>query len=42
MIDVLIAEIFPDPSSTGVDAFADNGTAKLTHLQLWRLASIWK
>lgn len=39
---VLTDQIFPDPSSTGVDAFADNGTAELTRLQAWRLASIWK
>ncbi|MFE5406825.1 GH32 C-terminal domain-containing protein [Streptomyces sp. NPDC056580] len=39
---VLTDQIFPDPSSTGVDAFADNGTAKLSRLQAWRLASIWK
>ncbi|WP_121417042.1 GH32 C-terminal domain-containing protein [Streptomyces sp. NBC_00271] len=39
---VLTDQIFPDPSSTDVDFFADNGTAKLTGLQAWRLASIWK
>ncbi|MFJ8364288.1 GH32 C-terminal domain-containing protein [Streptomyces sp. NPDC093984] len=39
---VLTDQIFPDPSSTGVDVFADNGTAELTRLQAWQLASIWK
>ncbi|MET7574750.1 GH32 C-terminal domain-containing protein [Streptomyces sp. NPDC005492] len=39
---VLTDQIFPDPSSTGVDLFADNGTTELTSLQAWQLASIWK
>ncbi len=39
---VLTDQIFPDPSSTGVDLFADNGTAKLSSLKAWRFASIWK
>ncbi|WUQ58413.1 GH32 C-terminal domain-containing protein [Streptomyces canus] len=39
---VLTDQIFPDPSSTGVDVFADNGTAILTRLQAWQRASIWK
>lgn len=39
---VLTDQIFPDPSSTGVDAFADDGSATLTRLQAWRLESIWK
>ncbi|MET7489903.1 GH32 C-terminal domain-containing protein [Streptomyces sp. NPDC005538] len=39
---VLTDQIFPDPSSTGIDVFADNGTATLTSMQAWQLASIWK
>jgi fructan beta-fructosidase len=39
---VLTDQVFPDPASTGVDVFADNGTAELTHLQAWQLASAWK
>ncbi|WP_406436913.1 GH32 C-terminal domain-containing protein [Streptomyces sp. NBC_00631] len=39
---VLTDQVFPDPSSTGVDVFADNGTAKLGQLKAWQLASIWK
>ncbi len=38
---VLTDQIFPDPSSTGIDAFADGGTATLDHLQAWQLKSIW-
>ncbi|POX52815.1 glycoside hydrolase family 32 protein [Streptomyces sp. Ru72] len=38
---VLTDQIFPDPSSTGVDAFAEGGTATLNHLQAWQLNSIW-
>ncbi|MFJ9909323.1 GH32 C-terminal domain-containing protein [Streptomyces sp. NPDC101152] len=39
---VLTDQIFPDPSSTGVDVFAEGGTAKLSRLKAWQLASIWK
>ncbi len=38
----LTDQIFPDPTSTGVSAFADNGTATLDDLQAWQLKSIWK
>ncbi|MFJ8104813.1 GH32 C-terminal domain-containing protein [Streptomyces sp. NPDC096132] len=37
----LTDQIFPDPSSTGVDAFAEGGTATLDHMQAWQLKSIW-
>ncbi|WP_405670360.1 GH32 C-terminal domain-containing protein [Streptomyces sp. NBC_01530] len=37
----LTDQIFPDPSSTGVDTFAEGGTATLNHLQAWHLKSIW-
>lgn len=37
----LTDQIFPDPSSTGVAAFAEGGTATLDHMQAWRLKSIW-
>lgn len=37
----LTDQIFPDPSSTGIDTFADGGTAILNHLQAWQLRSIW-
>jgi levanase len=39
---VLTDQIFPDPSSTGIDVFADNGTAELSQMKAWQLASIWK
>ncbi|MFE9450756.1 GH32 C-terminal domain-containing protein [Streptomyces sp. NPDC006739] len=39
---VLTDQIFPDPAATGVDLFADNGTATLNRLRAWQLASIWK
>jgi len=38
---VLTAQIFPDPSSTGLDAFADGGRATVAGLHVWKLASIW-
>ncbi|WNM33685.1 GH32 C-terminal domain-containing protein [Streptomyces sp. Li-HN-5-11] len=38
---VLTDQVFPDPSSTGIDAFAEGGTATLNHLQAWQLKSIW-
>ncbi|MBC9730772.1 glycoside hydrolase family 32 protein [Streptomyces sp. TRM68367] len=37
----LTDQIFPDPSSTGIDAFAEGGTATLNHMQTWQLKSIW-
>lgn len=37
----LTDQIFPDPSSTGVAAFAEGGTATLDHMQAWQLKSIW-
>ncbi|MCX4885123.1 glycoside hydrolase family 32 protein [Streptomyces sp. NBC_00847] len=37
----LTDQIFPDPSSTGIDTFAEGGTATLNHLQAWHLKSIW-
>ncbi|MFF4781478.1 GH32 C-terminal domain-containing protein [Streptomyces griseorubiginosus] len=39
---VLTDQVFPDPSSTGIGVFADNGTSKLDQLKAWQLASIWK
>ncbi|WRZ54954.1 GH32 C-terminal domain-containing protein [Streptomyces sp. NBC_01314] len=39
---VITDQIFPDPSSTGVEVFADGGTATLDHLQAWQLKSIWR
>ncbi|MGP3921001.1 GH32 C-terminal domain-containing protein [Nonomuraea sp. 10N515B] len=38
---VITDQIFPDPSSTGVDVFAEGGTATLDHMQAWQLKSIW-
>ncbi|MEH0579293.1 GH32 C-terminal domain-containing protein [Streptomyces sp. B21-108] len=38
----LTDQIFPDPSSTGVDAFAEGGTAALDHMQAWQLKSVWR
>lgn len=38
----LTDQIFPDTTSTGVSAFADNGTATLDTLKAWQLKSIWK
>jgi fructan beta-fructosidase len=39
---VLTDQIFPDPSSTGIDVFAENGTATLSRMHAWQLNSIWK
>ncbi|MGW5659516.1 GH32 C-terminal domain-containing protein [Streptomyces sp. NPDC003758] len=39
---VLTDQVFPDPSSTGVDVFAENGTATFTRMRAWQLASISK
>jgi fructan beta-fructosidase len=38
---VLTDQVFPDPSSTGVDVFAEGGTATLDHMQAWQLKSVW-
>ncbi|WP_327586180.1 GH32 C-terminal domain-containing protein [Nonomuraea sp. NBC_00507] len=38
---VITDQIFPDPASTGVDVFAEGGTATLDHMQAWQLKSIW-
>lgn len=37
----LSAVMFPHPSSTGIELFAERGRAQLTTLQAWELASIW-
>lgn len=39
---VITDQIFPDPSSTGVEVFAQGGTATLDHMQAWQLKSIWR
>ncbi|GAA3794593.1 GH32 C-terminal domain-containing protein [Streptomyces phyllanthi] len=39
---VITDQIFPDPSSTGVEVFAEGGTATLDRMQAWQLSSIWK
>lgn len=39
---VITDQIFPDPSSTGVEVFAEGGTATLDHMQAWQLKSIWR
>jgi sucrose-6-phosphate hydrolase SacC (GH32 family) len=39
---VLSAVMFPSATSTGIELFAEGGTAQLTHLQAWELASIWE
>ncbi|MGW1951482.1 GH32 C-terminal domain-containing protein [Streptomyces sp. NPDC001920] len=39
---VITDQIFPDPSSTGVEVFAEGGTATLDHLRAWQLTSIWR
>ncbi|MGI5195798.1 GH32 C-terminal domain-containing protein [Streptomyces sp. CA-288835] len=39
---VITDQIFPDPSSTGVELFAEGGTATLDHLRAWQLKSIWR
>jgi levanase len=38
---VLTTQIFPDPGSTGLDAFAEGGRATVAGLHVWSLASIW-
>ncbi|MDQ0958484.1 sucrose-6-phosphate hydrolase SacC (GH32 family) [Streptomyces sp. B4I13] len=39
---VITDQIFPAPSSTGVEVFAEGGTTALNHLQAWQLKSIWR
>ncbi|MFE9023583.1 GH32 C-terminal domain-containing protein [Streptomyces sp. NPDC007808] len=39
---VITDQIFPDPSSTGVEVFAEGGTATLDSLRAWQLKSIWR
>ncbi|MEV0243146.1 GH32 C-terminal domain-containing protein [Streptomyces sp. NPDC050674] len=39
---VITDQIFPDPSSTGVQVFAEDGSATLDGLRAWRLKSIWR
>ncbi|MEY9863776.1 fructan beta-fructosidase [Catenulispora sp. GAS73] len=38
---VLTSQIFPDPTSTGLDAFAEGGRGTVAGLRVWRLGSIW-
>jgi levanase len=38
---VLTDQVFPDPSSTGVSLFANNGTATLLASVGWHMSSIW-
>ncbi|AMW13412.1 glycosyl hydrolase family 32 [Streptomyces qaidamensis] len=39
---VITDQIFPDPSSTGVEVFAEGGTATLDALRAWQLGSVWR
>ncbi|WTW23673.1 GH32 C-terminal domain-containing protein [Streptomyces sp. NBC_00019] len=39
---VITDQIFPDPSSTGVEVFAEGGTVTLNHMQAWQMRSIWR
>ncbi|WNZ10782.1 GH32 C-terminal domain-containing protein [Streptomyces sp. 11x1] len=39
---VITDQIFPDPSSTGVEFFAEGGAATLDQVRAWRLGSIWR
>ena len=39
---VITDQIFPDPSSTGVEVFAEGGTATLDHVRAWQLKSVWR
>ena len=39
---VITDQIFPDPSSTGVDVFAEGGAATLDRVQAWQLRSVWR
>ncbi|WP_022907393.1 glycoside hydrolase family 32 protein, partial [Curtobacterium sp. B18] len=38
---VLTDQVFPDPTSTGVSAFATGGAARVDDLTAWTLRSIW-
>ncbi|CAG8999625.1 MAG: hypothetical protein CENE_01604 [Candidatus Celerinatantimonas neptuna] len=38
---VLTDQIFPDPSSTGMDMFSEGGSASIEGLTIWKLNSIW-
>ena len=38
---VLSNRIYPDPSSQGIELFAEGGSAKLRRLDAWKLKSIW-
>jgi levanase len=35
-------QIFPDRSSRAVQVFTDGGRAKLQHITIWKLKSIWQ
>ncbi|WP_055713904.1 GH32 C-terminal domain-containing protein [Streptomyces torulosus] len=39
---VITDQVFPDLSGTGVEVFAEGGTATLNHLEAWQLSSIWR
>ncbi|MEU3935861.1 GH32 C-terminal domain-containing protein [Streptomyces sp. NPDC029044] len=39
---VITDQVFPDPSSTGVEVFAEGGTATLDVLRAWQLGSVWR
>ncbi|MGW0710542.1 GH32 C-terminal domain-containing protein [Streptomyces sp. NPDC002643] len=39
---VITDQIFPDPSSTGIEIFAEDGTATLDRLQAWQVTSVWQ
>ncbi|MGC5410136.1 GH32 C-terminal domain-containing protein, partial [Streptomyces sp. DT225] len=36
---VITDQVFPDPSSRGVEVFAENGSVKLDHARVWHLGS---
>ncbi|GLW55074.1 glycoside hydrolase family 32 protein [Kitasatospora phosalacinea] len=38
---VITDQVFPDPSSQGVQLFAEGGSARLDSLKLWHLGSYW-
>ncbi|WP_416984982.1 GH32 C-terminal domain-containing protein [Streptomyces sp. T028] len=35
-------QIFPGPSSTGVEVFTEGGTATLDHMEARQLKSVWR
>ncbi|MFF7788138.1 GH32 C-terminal domain-containing protein [Streptomyces sp. NPDC007991] len=39
---VITDQVFPAPSSTGAEVFAEGGTATLDHMRTWQLGSIWR